>query len=49
METWRLMSEVASLAVLWANFKTYRGNLKEFLTSKEHNPRNILSVELGGL
>ena len=26
IETWRLMSEVVSLAVLWVDSKTYQGN-----------------------
>ena len=29
-ERWRFMSEVFSLAVLWVDSKTYRGNLDEF-------------------
>ena len=48
METWRFMSEVVSLAVLWVDFKTYRGNLGRVLTSKERNRCNILPVELDG-
>ena len=34
METWRFMSEVVSLAVLWVDSKTYRGNLDKFWLPK---------------
>ena len=48
METWRFMSKVVSLAVLWVDSKTIPRQFGQILTYKERNRRNILPVELAG-
>ena len=46
VETWRFLSKVVSLAVLWVGSKTYQRQFGRILTSKECSRRNILLVGL---
>ena len=49
METWRFMSEVVSLAVLWVDSKTYRGNLDEFWLLKNAQSAQYFAGRIGWL